>query len=545
MAGIPKAELKCTLCIKKPNFSDCSHLLTHLGSKGHMASEARVMNNGRQHGPPAPWQQMWKEFHDWKHRWGIDRMLQDRADAKEKKRVAKETHEREEKRTRKEQRAIANPRPQPVPMPAALAAQAAGRNPPRPTMHFHNQLPGRPPVMDNANVQPGPTTPTRVRGPGRLPVWPGVPRTRPADDMDSESSEDELNYKKLKGAKFPGMGMFDSANPEDRKKRNQRKDGSVVEKMKQSSEQVQPTEMVWAQGLGGQAEAKDIYRTPSVNGSEDEDADEINAYLRKEKKKPKGKVAAKAPWRDIPPPQAAPAPIPRRLPQPAQGRAPFPQRPQYGGLRLPERVQPPVHVPQNRYNAPVRQRPEDRHLDCDDDDDVFGPVAGNPQAGNLGGFGQFQVRQQQTRAHPRQALGGLDANAMSFVPTPAVPDNRFFTAAQQNVPNPFGGFPAVHGGTATDSFMTSTGFFPNQGFDFSSFGTQTMTQLAQAQQAPLAEAGQTAMNPMATTQVGQPPVPTHPLYQEGTVYNPATGGLDAAQSEQADEGAGQFDFSFL
>ncbi|KAK4211555.1 hypothetical protein QBC37DRAFT_402354 [Rhypophila decipiens] len=52
-----------------------------------------------------------------------------RLNEKEKKRVAKESHEREEKyyqkRTRKEQWAIANPRPQPVPMPAALAAQAA------------------------------------------------------------------------------------------------------------------------------------------------------------------------------------------------------------------------------------------------------------------------------------------------------------------------------------------------------------------------------------------------------------------------------------
>ncbi|KAM7215957.1 hypothetical protein V8F06_008620 [Rhypophila decipiens] len=79
----------------------------------------------------------------------------------------------------------------------------------RPTMNFDNELRGRRPIMGNANVQPDPTTPTRTRGPARLPVWPGVPRTRPADDMDSESSEDEMNYKKLKGAKFPGMEMLD------------------------------------------------------------------------------------------------------------------------------------------------------------------------------------------------------------------------------------------------------------------------------------------------------------------------------------------------
>ncbi|KAK4211564.1 hypothetical protein QBC37DRAFT_446013 [Rhypophila decipiens] len=75
--------------------------------------------------------------------------------------------------------------------------------------HKDNELRGRRPIMENANVQPDPTTPTRARGPGRPPVWPRVPRTRPADDMDSESSEDELNYKKLKGAKFPGKEMLD------------------------------------------------------------------------------------------------------------------------------------------------------------------------------------------------------------------------------------------------------------------------------------------------------------------------------------------------
>ncbi|KAM7192296.1 hypothetical protein V8F33_008434 [Rhypophila sp. PSN 637] len=547
MAGIPQAQLKCTLCPKKPNFSDCSHLLTHLGSKGHMASEARVLNNARQHNPPAPWQAMWADFHEWKARWGIDRMLNDRADVKEKKRVAKESKEREEKRTRREERAKANPQPQQelVPMPAALAAQAAGRNLLRPAADNQpNQPRGRRPIMGNPRPQPEPTTPTRPRGPGRAPVRPGVPHARPT--VDSESSEDEMNYKKLKGAKYPGMGMFDAANPEDRKKRNQRKDASVVEKMKKSSEQVQPTELVWTQGLGGQPEAKDIYRTPSENGFDDEDEDEIDAFLRKGKKQPKGKVAAKPPWRDIPAPQATPAPVPRRIPQPAQRRATFPQRGQVGQLRLPERVQLPVQLPQNRYNAPVRQRREDRHMDCDDDDDVFGPAAGNPQAGNLGGFGQFQVRQQpaQAQAQPRQALGGLDANAMSFVSTPAFPDRQFFAPVQQNLANTFGGVPAGLGGTATNSFMNSTGYFPNQGFDFSSFAAQTMNELAQAQQ-PLAEVGQTAMNFMATTQVGQAPVPTHPLYQEGTVYNPATGGLDAAQSEQADESAGQFDFSFL
>lgn len=34
---MPSNLLKCTICPKKPGFSDVSHLLTHVGSKGHLA----------------------------------------------------------------------------------------------------------------------------------------------------------------------------------------------------------------------------------------------------------------------------------------------------------------------------------------------------------------------------------------------------------------------------------------------------------------------------------------------------------------------------
>ncbi|KAM7200566.1 hypothetical protein V8F33_003771 [Rhypophila sp. PSN 637] len=89
---------------------------------------------------------------------------------------------------------------------------AVGRSLLRPTADNQpNQPRGRRPIMGNARPQPEPTTPTRPRGPGRTPVWPGVSRARPA--VDSESSEDEMNYKKLKGAKFPGMRIFDEEQP--------------------------------------------------------------------------------------------------------------------------------------------------------------------------------------------------------------------------------------------------------------------------------------------------------------------------------------------
>ncbi|KAK4546032.1 hypothetical protein LTR36_002169 [Oleoguttula mirabilis] len=50
---------------------------------------------------------------------------------------------------------------------------------------------------------------------------------------------------KLKGVQWPGMALFDSATPEMKRKRNQKKDYSVVEQLKATSEFVEPTEMIF------------------------------------------------------------------------------------------------------------------------------------------------------------------------------------------------------------------------------------------------------------------------------------------------------------
>ncbi|KAF2790711.1 hypothetical protein K505DRAFT_327399 [Melanomma pulvis-pyrius CBS 109.77] len=50
---------------------------------------------------------------------------------------------------------------------------------------------------------------------------------------------------KLKGVYWPGMDLFDSATPEMRRKRNQKKDSSVVEQLELNSQEVQPTELIF------------------------------------------------------------------------------------------------------------------------------------------------------------------------------------------------------------------------------------------------------------------------------------------------------------
>jgi hypothetical protein len=67
------------------------------------------------------------------------------------------------------------------------------------------------------------------------------------DDITTVTTEDTTisECTKLKGVYWPGMDIFDSATPEMRRKRNQKKDSSVVEQLELSSQEVEPTEIIF------------------------------------------------------------------------------------------------------------------------------------------------------------------------------------------------------------------------------------------------------------------------------------------------------------
>jgi hypothetical protein len=70
---------------------------------------------------------------------------------------------------------------------------------------------------------------------------------------DNARSEASIS---LKGVQWPGMDLFDAATPEMRRKRNQKKDGTLVKQMEANSQQVEPTEQIFqsTEGLPFQAE---------------------------------------------------------------------------------------------------------------------------------------------------------------------------------------------------------------------------------------------------------------------------------------------------
>jgi hypothetical protein len=73
---------------------------------------------------------------------------------------------------------------------------------------------------------------------------------------------------KLKGVYWPGMDIFDSATPEMRRKRNQKKDSSVVAQLELNSQDVEPLELIFTpQGS--------FKRQRRISNSEYDDEDEV------------------------------------------------------------------------------------------------------------------------------------------------------------------------------------------------------------------------------------------------------------------------------
>ena len=74
--------LHCNICPKKPDFSDTSHLLTHVSSKQHLSNEFRMklrassdMNARRE----------MEAYEQWYNQWNLAELLNERMSQKEKR----------------------------------------------------------------------------------------------------------------------------------------------------------------------------------------------------------------------------------------------------------------------------------------------------------------------------------------------------------------------------------------------------------------------------------------------------------------------------
>lgn len=354
MTSIP---LHCNICPKQPEFSDISHLLTHVASKGHLSQESKAKIRARQ---DASMREKLDAYDKWFELHQIEKLLFERMVAKDTKdcngkpltdktnpprSYSASIKENKPRRTRVKASQQPEQQDSPVKVEGAIDPQlshkTAARPPanrfpaflessvsedekntddflqapvttpqqksPLPSLHLsdheysqrayvprmsqwqYTSSPHHALIMGTLSgsnmVRPPPHTPdsdpesdyfkTFLRSPTRtnypdpsevngyrlgFPTGSESPAIKP-DSIDSVHQEDEsrctsskesstpLQSPILKGVKWPGMSLFDSASLEAQRLRNQKKDTSVLEQMEHNSTSVEQIERIyWPDG---------------------------------------------------------------------------------------------------------------------------------------------------------------------------------------------------------------------------------------------------------------------------------------------------------
>jgi hypothetical protein len=74
--------LNCNICPKKPKFSDVSHLLTHIASKGHLSHYYKVRVRS---GSDSEARELIEAYDQWYAEWRVEDLMADRMAAKDTK----------------------------------------------------------------------------------------------------------------------------------------------------------------------------------------------------------------------------------------------------------------------------------------------------------------------------------------------------------------------------------------------------------------------------------------------------------------------------
>lgn len=304
MASIP---LLCNICPKQRKFSDLSHLLTHVGSKGHLSCYFKLQVRSRQ--DPAARVHL-ATYDQWFTKYEVGRLLSERLTLKESKKVNNKRGYMKRIDSTDKQKST----------PLALGHRAGSYvvdeqlDPQIPLQHFKSEHSGFPTTplltadvasmhkshaprmhlwppaheqtrdgfkpMDaqshlsfesesgtvsekgsgygtpSTNSQtdclyPDPSTSSHLQNPSLFDATQCIVTHDLGDDvfecprLELGNHDIDGEGTKLKGVFWPGMDIFDSATPEMKRKRNQKKDGSVLEQMMINSAEVEPTELIF------------------------------------------------------------------------------------------------------------------------------------------------------------------------------------------------------------------------------------------------------------------------------------------------------------
>nr|POE51628.1 geranylgeranyl transferase type-2 subunit beta [Quercus suber] len=292
--------LHCNICPKKPDFSDVSHLLTHVASKGHLSNYYKMKVKGSSDQTA---KRIVDDYDLWYEEWEVQDLMGERMKQKERKKGGHASPSAPRKSTAgqlKNSAGSVSTRHRSVD-PTSLSATSARSTPglgvsPQVFARQGSRLKESvlDPHLDRLIKLESPSrssTPVFFRAPDppamRVPyvpmahTWSEVQYgSQPIDDGSTVSSEsgafdavhrpirrnrhhvsksiDSLlnddeqeemetisDAARLKGVFWQGMACFDSATPDMKRKRNQKKSHSVVEQLMATSEVIEPLEMVF------------------------------------------------------------------------------------------------------------------------------------------------------------------------------------------------------------------------------------------------------------------------------------------------------------
>ncbi|GKZ70265.1 hypothetical protein AnigIFM50267_005527 [Aspergillus niger] len=297
------AALLCNICPKRPTFSDASHLLTHISSKAHLSHyfKLQVRSHQEQHAVA-----LLREYDRWYKRNNLAKLLSDRMSSKEarKKKIQEKSYTESETDNATVPVSTASPSSQ-NPLPDYLdprlsrsyviedeaedtntpysSANAAPSDPSYNLMHTYTGL------EDHSLASVASPTKTAQNSCNLwkqeqmqraededIPVqtalyWAKAPDNEAdvapqpsgqygcdpfVDDNENDSiyfpATNEMEKERvdeiarLKGVLWPGMDIFDSATEQMRRRRNQKKDESILKLMEKTSLCVEPTELVFS-----------------------------------------------------------------------------------------------------------------------------------------------------------------------------------------------------------------------------------------------------------------------------------------------------------
>jgi hypothetical protein len=211
--------LYCSVCPDHPRFSDVSHLLTHIASKGHLHHETQTKLKAHQDLAASIALQ---EYEQWYKDYSIEALLVERMKAKQLKEASRY----------KRGRAMS--------VASGRKVGSCDLHPPLMKRYSRSTMQAKKAKRSVANKF------IKAEDDDYTPDFSALHGLFVSDnDMDLLDEILPSNeMMSLKGQVWPGMGKMDLANDEMKRTRNQRKPKSVVERMRRASEGIEPTQVV-------------------------------------------------------------------------------------------------------------------------------------------------------------------------------------------------------------------------------------------------------------------------------------------------------------